>query len=148
MIKHLSSRWNLVLVMLMLTSGSVLAQISVGAKVGGNLNSFSQAGTTVGMSLGAYGSYQVLPFLLVKLEPQYSLEGGSRPDYTRFYANVSDNISSIQFLNPSVYLHTVQVPLLVELSLPEFSEEAVKPVIILGLSYATLVSAKEMHTKR
>jgi hypothetical protein len=123
-------------------------QITIGAKTGVNLNQFSQPGTTVGLNVGIYGAYQVLPFLKVKLEPQYSQEGGGRPDYYRDYSSISENVSSITFINPSVRFHNLQVPLLAELTLPEFAEETIAPKLILGASYALSISSKENHTKR
>ena len=123
-------------------------QITLGAKTGVNINQFSQPGTTIGVNVGIYGSYPVTPFLTVKLEPQYSQEGGGRPDYTRDYSQISDNVTSITFVNPSVTFHNVQVPLLLEFTLPEFQDEAMVPKLILGGSYGLMVSAMEEHTKR
>ena len=54
--------------------------LSVGVKLGVNLNQFRQPGTSIGLNAGGYASYGVLPFLTVRMEPQYSQEGGSRPD--------------------------------------------------------------------
>jgi hypothetical protein len=136
------------LLMLLAAMSSATAQITVGAKLGTNLNQFTQPGTTVGLNVGGYGSYVVTPFATVKLEPHYSQEGGARPDYSRDYSQISDNIQAVHFINPSVLFHNVQIPLLVELTLPEFSEEAIKPKLILGGSYGLVIAAKEMHTKR
>jgi hypothetical protein len=148
MIKHSSSRWNLLLLMMLVSMSSATAQITIGAKVGANMNQFTQPGTTVGLNVGGYGSYVVSPVVTVKLEPQYSQEGGGRPDYSRDYSQISDNIQAVHFINPSVLFHNLQIPLLVELSLPEFSEETVKPKLILGGSYAVVIAATETHTKR
>jgi hypothetical protein len=148
MIKLLSSRCYLVVVAMLLSASGAFAQIVVGAKVGTNLNQFSQPGTTVGLNLGAYGTYQALPFLNVRFEPHYSQEGGARPDYSRDYSAISDNIESVHFINPSVLFHNVQIPLFAELTLPEFSEGTIRPKLMLGVSYAIMVAATEMHTKR
>lgn len=123
-------------------------QISVGAKTGVNLNQFQQPGTTIGVSLGAYGSYQFNPFLTVKIEPQYSLEGGARPNYYRYYGAVSDNISYVYHINPSVRFHNLVIPLLVEATLPELTDQTIVPFIVVGASYAMTMSAMEVHTKR
>jgi hypothetical protein len=123
-------------------------QISLGAKTGVNLNQFRQPGTTMGLNFGIYGSYQINPFVTVKLEPHYSLEGGGRPDYERYYGDISDNIYSIGFLNPSVRFHNLQIPLLVEVTLPELTDQTVVPVIIVGASYSMTMSAYELHTER
>jgi len=148
MIKLLSSRWNLVVVALLVSASGAFAQIIVGAKTGVNLNQFSQPGTTVGLNIGAYGTYQATPFLNVRFEPQYSQEGGARPDYSRDYSDISDNISNVHFINPSVLFHNVQIPLLLEFTLPEFSEETIRPKLILGGSYGIMIAATETATKR
>jgi hypothetical protein len=123
-------------------------QIQLGAKTGVNLNQFSQPGTTMGVNVGIYGSYQVTPFLTVKLEPQYSQEGGGRPEYTRDYQEISNDIQEISFLNPSVRFHNLQIPLLVEVTLPEMTDQTVVPTLIVGASYALAISSFEQHTKR
>jgi hypothetical protein len=123
-------------------------QISLGAKTGVNLNQFRQPGTTMGLNFGIYGSYQLNPWVTIKLEPQYSLEGGGRPTYYRYYYEVSDNVFSIGFINPSVKFHNLQIPLLVEVTLPELTDQTIVPVIIAGASYAMTMSAIEQHTKR
>jgi hypothetical protein len=148
MIKHFSSRWYLTLMTVLITMSTTSAQIIIGAKLGANMNQFTQPGTTVGLNVGAYGSYTISPVVTVKLEPHYSQEGGARPDYSRDYSQISDNIQAVHFINPSVLFHNVQIPLLVELSLPEFSEEAIRPKLILGGSYGVVIAATEMHTKR
>jgi hypothetical protein len=148
MIKHLSSRWKLLLLMLLASAGSVKAQFVIGAKVGANMNQFTQPGTTVGVNAGIYGAYAIVPAVTVKFEPHYSQEGGARPDYTRDYSQVSDNIQAVHFINPSVKFHNVQLPLFIELSLPEFAEESIRPKLMLGGSYGIMINATEMHTKR
>jgi hypothetical protein len=131
-----------------LAASHVNGQISLGAKTGVNLNQFRQPGTTMGVNFGIYGSYQINPFVTVKLEPHYSLEGGGRPDYYRYYADISDNVYSISFINPSVRFHNLQIPLLVEVTLPELTDQTVVPVLIVGASYAAVMSSLEQHTKR
>lgn len=123
-------------------------QISLGAKTGVNLNQFRQPGTTMGVNFGIYGSYQINSFITVKLEPHYSLEGGGRPTYYRTYSNLSDHIYSVGFINPNVKFHNLQLPLLVEATLPELTDQTVVPYIVAGASYAMTMSAYEVHTKR
>ena len=148
MIKNLSRKPCLLVVFMCSVWGMAHAQITLGAKTGINVNQFSQPGTTIGANVGIYGAYQVLPFLSVKLEPQYSQEGGGRPDYSRDYSQISDNVTFITFVNPNVTFHNVLVPLLLEFTLPEFQDEAMVPKLILGGSYGLMVSAMEEHTKR
>ena len=141
------------LVLLLLLFGTSFqtakAQVTVGAKTGFNLNQFTQPGTSIGYSIGAYGAYPVTGFLSVKLEPQYSLEGGGRPDYTRFYSEgVLAGVTSVAYVNPTTNFHNIQIPLLLELTLPEFADETVKPKLILGGSVGFMMGAKDRHTLR
>src|ERR1043165_7680172 len=91
------------------------SQISVGAKLGVTQNQFTQPGTTVGFSAGAYASYHVLPFLNVKIEPQYSQQGGARQSYYVDYSDIEGNIPYIGYFNPSAVMHNIEVPILAEL---------------------------------
>lgn len=134
-------------------SGAVHAQISVGALAGVNLNQFTMPGTTIGLNVGAYGAYQVTPFLTGRLEITYSQEGGGRQDYSiplddPRLANIAGNLSQVNFINPYVYFHNLNVPLMFELTLPEFAEQTVKPKLLLGGSFAYMFSANELHTKQ
>jgi hypothetical protein len=123
-------------------------QISIGAKTGVNLNQFRQPGTTMGVSLGAYGSYQFNPWITVKFEPQYSLEGGGRPNYYRDYTDISDNLDYVYFMNPSIKFHNLQFPVLVEVTLPELTDQTIVPFLVVGASYALTMASVEQHTKR
>jgi len=127
---------------------SAQEQFSVGAKVGANINQFTQPGTTIGFSVGAYATYQVLPYLNVKVEPQYSQQGGARQSYYIDYSSLEGNVSTVDFINPSVIMHNIEVPVLVELTLPEFVDQSVIPKLILGGSYTFMAKASETHTLR
>jgi Outer membrane protein beta-barrel domain len=132
---------------------SANAQISIGAQTGVNLNQFTMPGSTIGVNVGAFGTYKFLPFLTAKLEINYSQEGGGRQNYflplnDPRLADIAGNISQLNYINPYVYIHNLQVPLLVELSLPEFAEASVMPKLILGGSYSYMLSANELHTKQ
>jgi len=124
------------------------AQFSVGAKIGPTLNQFSQPGTMIGFSGGGYASYHVLPILNVKIEPQYSMQGGARQSYYVNYSAIDGNVAAIGFYNPSVIMHTVEVPLLAELTLPEFEDETIIPKLILGGSWSLMAKATETSTMR
>jgi hypothetical protein len=139
---------HLYVLCLCVVAHTACGQITLGAKTGVNLNQFSQPGTTIGVNAGIYGTYRVNSFLSVKLEPQYSQEGGGRPDYGRIYTEISSNISNVYFLNPSVRFHNLQIPLFVELTLPELSDQTIVPVLMLGGSYGMVITAMEQHTKR
>jgi Outer membrane protein beta-barrel domain len=134
-------------------SSAVHAQISVGAVTGVNLNQFTMPGTTIGLNVGAYGAYKITPFLSGRLEITYSQEGGGRQDYSiplndPRLANIAGNLSEVNLINPYVYFHNLNVPLMAELTLPEFAEQSVKPKLLLGGSFAYMFSANELHTKQ
>jgi hypothetical protein len=139
---------HLYVLCLCVVAHTACGQITLGAKTGVNLNQFSQPGTIIGVNAGIYGAYRVNSFLSVKLEPQYSQEGGGRPGYTRQYSEISNDISSVEFVNPSVRFHNLQIPLFVELTLPELSDQTIVPVLMLGGSYAMTILTMEEHTKR
>lgn len=127
---------------------SAQAQISVGAKVGANLNQFTQPGTTIGVSAGAFGKYPIKPFLDVKLELLYSQQGGARQSYYIDYSSLGGTVTAVDFINPSVTMHNLEVPVLAELTLPEFAEQSIVPKLILGGSYSLMMKATETHTER
>ena len=132
---------------------SVNAQFLIGAQTGVNLNQFTMPGTTIGINAGAFGSYKFLPFLSARLEIMYSQEGGGRQNYSLALAGGSmlpdlrTNIAALNYINPYVYIHNLHVPLMVELTLPEFDQASVAPKLLLGGSYSYMISANEMHTK-
>jgi hypothetical protein len=124
------------------------AQFSVGAKLGISQNQFSQPGTVVGFSGGAYVSYKVLPFLNVKFEPQYSQQGGSRQSYYIDYSALQGNVRYVGFINPSAIMQNLELPILAEVTLPEFKDEKIIPKLILGGSYSLMMKATERSTMR
>ena len=134
------------LTILALADGTVWGQeFNVGVKVGSNFNQFSQPGVSLGYNAGAYISRQVLPYLALKIEPQYSQVGGPLdPSYT-YYGNQAGPISELGYSNRNIKLQTVEFPLLAELSLPEFANEKIVPKLILGGSYALMIKGVETH---
>jgi hypothetical protein len=129
----------------MLASSMAYAQIEAGAKLGVNLNQFSQPGTVFGFNGGAFARYAVMDFVNVRTELLYMQQGGGRSSYTRnFSGSGSDgNITSITYNNRYVNLNNVEIPVLVEITHPDFPEESIKPNLILGVAYGFLLSATE-----
>lgn len=123
------------------------AQIAVGAKVGANLNQFNQPGTIFGFTGGGFAKYKALPFADVKIEILYNQQGGARQDYERDYTILGGNVSYIYYTNRSVALHNLEIPLLVELSHPSFSDDVISPRLVLGAAYGMNLSAYEKHDK-
>lgn len=148
MLKKTIPLWALLVAVTVLSPLCVSAQFSVGAKLGVTQNQFTQPGTTIGFSAGAYAYYRVLPFLNVKIEPQYSQQGGARQSYYVNYSSLDANVSAIGFYNPSVTMHNIEVPILAELTLPEFEDETIIPKLIVGGSYSLMAKAVETSTMR
>ncbi|HTH58314.1 MAG TPA: outer membrane beta-barrel protein [Cyclobacteriaceae bacterium] len=148
MLKKNRHRWAFLIIVTWLSTLCVSAQISVGAKASVLQNQFTQPGSIIGFSAGAYASYQVLPFAKLKIEPQYAQLGGGRQSYYVDYSSIDANVSAIGFYNPSVLMHTVEVPLLAELTLPEFEDETIVPKLIVGGSYSLMIKATESSTMR
>ena len=128
------------------------SRITLGAKVGTSFNQFSQPGSFIGVNLGAFGKFKVTDFLDARLELLYSTQGGGRSDYTRVYNDGSDGstngVTSITNLNPYVTFNNFEIPLLVELGLPEFKDMAIQPKLLLGGSYSMVMGAIEHKTQR
>ncbi len=124
-----------------------MAQFSVGAKVGANLNQFNQPGTIIGFTGGAFVKYKAISFLDVRAEVLYNQQGGARQDYVRDYSSIGGNVSAVGYSNRSVVLHNLEVPLLLELSYPSFSDQSISPRLLVGAAYGMNLSAYEQHDK-
>ena len=137
------------------TSGTV--DLVIGAKVGVNFNQFSQPLTTIGGSAGGFVRYQVLDFLEVQGELIYSLQGGGRMEFSRDYnlstgsgsggSSFDGPIDYVQYVNRTVLLHVVEVPISARLGLPELNGGAIVPKLIVGGSYSYNFAAGEKNDK-
>lgn len=132
----------------MFLSSTANAQIEVGAKLGVNINQFSQPGTVFGFNGGAFARYPVLDFVSVRAELLYMQLGGARSAYGRDVSGVADgDISFIFYSNRYVNLNNLEIPVLAEITHPDFAEETIKPKLLLGLAYGFLLSANETSEK-
>lgn len=138
---------TLSLLIIVLCVYSSFAQLSIGAKVGANLNQFNQPGTIFGFTGGLFVKYKALSFLDVRGEVSYNQQGGARQNYQRDYTSLGGNVSYITFTNRSVVLHNLEVPLLLELSHPSFSDDIISPRLVLGAAYGMNLGAYEQHDK-
>jgi hypothetical protein len=121
-------------------------QLRTGVATGANFNSFTQPGTTIGINGGIFLRYHPISFLEAQLEILYSLKGGGRHDFVRLFdqdAGTQGNLTSVTYLNRSVLLHTLEIPLSLRLSLPDLEEASIKPNLLLGFSYAYVFGAFE-----
>ena len=128
-------------------------RITLGAKIGTSLNQFSQPGTTIGVNIGAFGKFHVTDFLDARMELLFSVQGGGRPNYTRYvddgtFTGTSVGVANIQAINPSVTFNTIEIPVLAELGLPEFKDLNIQPKLLLGMSYSMVMSSIEHRTQR
>lgn len=154
-IKQTKSKWLrpwLLGAICFICTSSLQAQIKVGATTGVNLNSFGQPGLTIGGNVGAFGRYQVLDFLEAQAEIKYSLMGGGRHDILRFPETGGDDsfdllngVTSVEYLNRSVLLNSIEIPISARFTLPELAESTVTPKFILGFSYAYIFGAFEQR---
>jgi hypothetical protein len=133
---------------IVLCACSAFAQLSVGAKVGANINQFSQPGTIFGFTGGAFVKYKPISFLDVRTEVLYNQQGGARQDFGRDYTLIGGNVSYVNYTNRSVVLHNLEIPLLLELSHPSFSDDIISPRLVIGAAYGMNLSAYEQHDKR
>jgi len=137
-----------VLILALLSSMPIRGQdadehsIEIGAKIGYGQSLFRRdnkftlwngSANTFGFQGGAYGSYQALDFLKVRLEILYVMQGAKLADY--------DYTSEIRNTNAKVIFNTIQFPLMAELGIPGF-EGAIKPKLLLGGFYSYAFSVQ------
>jgi hypothetical protein len=130
---------------IVMLSSAANAQMEVGAKLGVNINQFNQPGTIFGFNGGAFARYPVMEYVSVRAEVLYMQQGGGRSAYTRAVngSGVDGNIGSISYNNRYVNLNNLEIPVLFEITHPDFVDESIKPKLILGAAYGFLISAKE-----
>lgn len=124
----------------------------IGAKVGINFNSFTQPGTTIGANIGGFFRYNVLDFLQAQGEVLYSLGGGGRHDFLRPFSGsifggypIDGPINSARYLNRSVLIQSIEVPIMARLTMPELNGSLITPRLIVGCSYAYNFGAFEQR---
>ncbi len=134
-------------------SGGGTGELQIGAKLGVNFNQFNQPLTAIGGNAGGFVRYTVLDFLEVQGELLYSLQGGGRMEYTRnlnlnFAGGTFDGpIDNMRYVNRTVYLNNIEVPVIARLGLPELNGGAIVPKFIVGGSYSFNFSAIEQNDK-
>jgi hypothetical protein len=118
------------------------AQIPIGPKVGINWNSFrgnKNFDVIPGFSVGAFGRYNVLPYLTAKAEFMYFQQGANLVDY-----NVIPG--DLDHYNAQVVFHGFQLPVIAEFGLPSLREEDLQPKISFGAFYGWNFYARERYT--
>nr|WP_299173522.1 outer membrane beta-barrel protein [uncultured Allomuricauda sp.] len=111
--------------------------IIVGARVGGSFSQFTQPGTIITGNIGAFGRYEVLPYMQVQLDLGYDVFGGGRTDLNRELPEPANTtqaglLTQLEYLNRQIFFHSVAGRLSARLSLPELNSGAVQPRLIVG----------------
>lgn len=118
------------------------AQIPIGARAGINWNSFTgnkNFDVIPGFSVGAFGRYQVFPFLTAKAEVGYFQQGANLSDYSVLPHDLYHNDAQVVF-------HQVQIPVIAEFGLPSLAEEDLQPKISVGGFWAYNIYSRERYT--
>lgn len=118
------------------------AQIPIGARVGINWNSFrgnKNFDVIPGFSVGAFGRYEVLPFLTAKAEVGYFQQGANLEDYSVLTHDLYHNDAQVVF-------HQIQIPVIAEFGLPSLAEEDLQPKLSLGAFWAYNIYSRERYT--
>lgn len=123
-----------------------------GIKFGPSFNQFAQPGTMIGFNFGLFGNYKFNNCVAARVELLYSSQGGGRTDYRRVDVDPADPFGgravSVTNVNPQVVFNNIEIPVLAELCLPEFSKEMIRPKLLVGGSYSYMLSAVEHKTSR
>lgn len=117
---------------------AAIGTYNIGAKIGANISSFTQPGTTIGGNIGGFFRYNALSFLQVQGELAYNRSGGGRHDFTRSLNGVDGfdgSISSASYMNRSIFVHSLEIPIFARLTLPELLGGAIVPRFNVGFSY-------------
>jgi hypothetical protein len=126
--------------------------LEYGIKFGPSFNQFGQPGTMIGFNFGLFGNYKINNCVAARVELLYSAQGGGRTDYRRVDIDPGDPFGgrsvSVTNVNPQIVFNNVEVPILAELCLAEFSKEMVRPKLLVGGSYSYMISAVEHKTSR
>jgi hypothetical protein len=121
--------------------------ISFGAKVGGAFSGFTnheEVFTSMrgGFTLGAFAEYKVNSIVGVAAELNYVQEGAFHVNPMLIYpASTVNYTESIYKTSSDIRLHTLQIPVLVNIRAPYISGNAV-PKLILGYSFDFIMKAK------
>jgi hypothetical protein len=139
-------RGPMVLLFLTMLAAPLMAQISIGPKIGANFTSlgdmafYNNDRSAVKYNLGGFAEYNVMPFLDARAELLYFQEGGPLNDYYIYFPYV-------QRKDVRVTSHNLQIPLIAQLSLPSFKEKKISPKLLIGGYYSYAFQYRERYTK-
>lgn len=91
----------------------------------------------VGLTVGAFGEYEINDMLGVSVEVLYAQSGAKMVDPAYLYSprlrNITGDSYSLYKANSNIVMHNLEIPVCVKLSLPETM--GVKPKLIAGFSF-------------
>ena len=120
--------------------------ISFGVRAGGVFSGFTNhqevfTGLRMGLDMGAFVEYKPVSMLGISAEVNYVQEGAFHANPFLIYPASSVNYTTDIFKTSSdIRLHTVQVPLLLNIRAPKISGSVV-PKLILGCSFDFILNA-------
>lgn len=117
-------------------------QFAVGGKAGYNFNSFRGKNVyeaVPGFNAGVYVKHPILPFLTLRGEALYAMQGA------KFYSYPVLG-SELIHTNSRAAFHNIQIPVLAEFGLPSLAEDNLQPKLLLGGFYSYTFYARENYT--
>jgi hypothetical protein len=118
-----------------------IAQIAVGVKAGGNVNSFrgnSEYDAVPGFNAGIFAKYPVTDFLKARAEILYFKQGANLYDYVVISPELKRSMARVAF-------HNIQIPIIAELGIPSLNEDKIQPKLIVGGFYSYTMQARETY---
>ncbi|WOK05780.1 outer membrane beta-barrel protein [Imperialibacter roseus] len=121
---------------------SAFSPLRYGAKVGANLNQFSQTGMVIDVNGGAVVSYQVSDLIGIRGELLYMGIGGGLSDRVIDLSAFEGNILSVTYENRSRSIKNVELPVMAAISIPT-NGSSVSPKFLIGASYGYSIASFE-----
>jgi hypothetical protein len=118
-----------------------IAQVAVGVKAGGNVNSFrgnSEYDAVPGFNAGIFAKYPVTDFLKARVEVLYFKQGANLYDYVVISPELKRSMARVAF-------HNIQIPIIAELGIPSLNEDKIQPKLIVGGFYSYTMQARETY---
>jgi hypothetical protein len=132
-LKYLRPLLSIVLLLtISLASAQDEAKFSAGVKVLGNMNKFEKADLAFGYGAGGFANYKVLDFLTARAEVLYVNYAAGLQNYSKDMSSIG--ITSINYSNRTLRFHSLEIPVLAQVSVPFM--ESLNPKFYVGGSYA------------
>ncbi len=113
-----------------------------GVETGINFNNFNRPGSDIGFKLGALANYNSGDVYNLRIGVRYSQVGGQAIDRT-VTSIPGASIIKRDFLNRSIQMHSIEVPLSIHFSLPETTVQDIYPDIYTGIAYNAIMYVNE-----